>query len=140
MRSFQLLLTAAVALGVGVSAHAQYRDYQYGGGKRGGLSVRGELITGLGASVRHFRTEQAHACPVFRTPQHEVSCRLADLRAVEQQPEVVGVSKIAAPLAAIDDRLDAVLVAIGARLNAASDLFARLRKRRTSHHAPGVAV
>ena len=32
MKSFQLLLTVAVALGMGATAHAQYRDYQYGGG------------------------------------------------------------------------------------------------------------
>jgi len=32
MKAFQVVLTAALALGMGASAHAQYRDSQYGGG------------------------------------------------------------------------------------------------------------
>jgi len=32
MKSFHVVLTAVLALGMGASAHAQYRDYQNGGG------------------------------------------------------------------------------------------------------------
>jgi hypothetical protein len=46
MKSFQLLLTVAVALGMGAPAHAQYRNYQYGGGYPGS----GGYERGRGAS------------------------------------------------------------------------------------------
>src|SRR6266545_4498096 len=77
-----------------------------------------QLFARLGAALTDLGADAAGARVEIRAAQHKVRARLADLGAVEQQPDVRGLGVLAALLQAVGNGSHADAVAVQALLNA----------------------
>ena len=76
------------------------------------------LFAALGARLAHFGADGTDPAVQWRTAQHEVSRRLADLGAVEHQPKMLLLDMPPASLEAeVHRRLNAHAVAVETRLD-----------------------
>jgi hypothetical protein len=99
-----------------------------------------ELLTALGATGADLGTDAAGARVQIGTQQHEIGARPANLRAGEQQLNMVGLRQVAACLQTIRHRLQANTVVAQTFVDTLLYVRTHLLFSVTSHNSPSISL